>query len=653
MRKKQRNLSNPCLILGPRLALPQATGIPHLAITRRHLLQGGAVAAMAPALGLNPGISAMKPAQAQAAPDGLTWRHAVSTFGDIKYPADFKRFDYVNPDAPKGGVVRLFELGTFDNFNIVIAGREGIARPRRRPDLSSADDPVAGRAVTAYGTAGGSRRLSRRFLLRHLSIASGGALARRQAGDPGRRRSSRSMRSRRTARCTTLYYRHIVKCEKAGERDVKFTFDRPGNRELPRIAGEVHGAAEALVGRHRRAGAQARRHGDDAGDSAGVRTLSHQGIRRRPLGGAGTGQGLLGQGPARSASDRTISTSSGSNSSATTPSGARPSRPISSTGLPSAAASNGRRPTIFRRCTKSASSRKNSRMRVRGGCRATPSTCAGRCLPMSGSAAPSILPMIEETSDRLLSNGEYHRDSSYFDGIPEFMATGLPEGAELEILETVRDKVPAEVFTTPYKNPVGGNPEAVAQQSARGRRGCSRRPASKSATASWSIPRASRSASNSCAPTRATSAASLFYKPSLERLGITVNIRTVDSVQYQNRMRSFDFDITTVGLGTVAVAGQRAARLLRLAGGGPARFAQHSRHQESRGRCPDRAHHLRQGPRRTGRGLQGDGPRAAVEFLRRPAIRRRIPALRALGPLQPSRAVAQIRRFRIPDAVVV
>ena len=60
-------------------------------------------------------------------------RH-LSPFGDVKYPADFKRFDYVNPDAPKGGVVRLFELGTFDNFNIVVAGREGIARLRRRAE---------------------------------------------------------------------------------------------------------------------------------------------------------------------------------------------------------------------------------------------------------------------------------------------------------------------------------------------------------------------------------------------------------------------------------------------------------------------------------------------------------------------------------------
>ena len=40
---------------------------------------------------------------------------------------------------------------------------------------------------------------------------------------------------------------------------------------------------------------------------------------------------------------------------------------------------------------------------------------------------------------RVLSTGEYHRCSSYFDGIPEFMATGLPEGLELEMLQPLRD----------------------------------------------------------------------------------------------------------------------------------------------------------------------------------------------------------------------
>ena len=37
----------------------------------------------------------------------------------------------------------------------------------------------------------------------------------------------------------SAYYRHVVKCEQVGERDVKFTFDGPGNRELPLITGEL------------------------------------------------------------------------------------------------------------------------------------------------------------------------------------------------------------------------------------------------------------------------------------------------------------------------------------------------------------------------------------------------------------------------------
>ena len=61
---------------------------------------------MAPALGLTANVSAIDPAHAQAASGELQWRHALSLFGEVKYPADFKRFDYVNPEAPKGGTVR-------------------------------------------------------------------------------------------------------------------------------------------------------------------------------------------------------------------------------------------------------------------------------------------------------------------------------------------------------------------------------------------------------------------------------------------------------------------------------------------------------------------------------------------------------------------
>ena len=228
-----------------------------------------------------------------------------------------------------------------------------------------------------------------------------------------------------------------------------------------------------------------------------------------------------------------------------------------------------------------------------------------------------------ETSDRLLSNGEYHRDGSYFDGIPEFMATGIPEGAELQILETMRDKVPAELFTTPYKNPVGGNAEAA--------RNNLREAARLLKEAGFEIrdrklidPKGQPVTIEFLCGDPGDERGVLFYKPSLEQLGMAVNIRTVDSVQYQNRTRSFDFDIVTVRLAAVAVAGQRTTRFLWIGIGGPARFAQYSRHQESRGRCLDRPDHLRQGSRRSGRELQGAGSGIAVEQLRRSAIRRRI-----------------------------
>ena len=54
-------------------------------------------------------------AQAQAA--APAWKHGLSLFGDLKYPAGFKHFEYVNPKAPRGGLVRQVAIGTFDNFN--------------------------------------------------------------------------------------------------------------------------------------------------------------------------------------------------------------------------------------------------------------------------------------------------------------------------------------------------------------------------------------------------------------------------------------------------------------------------------------------------------------------------------------------------------
>src|SRR3954465_9960667 len=106
---------------------------------------------MAPALGLSANIPATGAAHAQSATEGLEWRHALSTFGDVKYPADFKHFDYVRPDAPKGGTVRLFELGTFDNFNIVVEGLKGSLADGVRLIYQTLTTRTHDEPSTAYG----------------------------------------------------------------------------------------------------------------------------------------------------------------------------------------------------------------------------------------------------------------------------------------------------------------------------------------------------------------------------------------------------------------------------------------------------------------------------------------------------------------------
>src|SRR5262249_27787750 len=91
-------------------------------LTRRH------------ALGL--GIGALSAAGLRVAPaaaDNGTEMHGMSVFGDLKYPADFHHFDYVNPNAPKGGFfstipsTRAYNQSffTFNSFNAFILKGEG------------------------------------------------------------------------------------------------------------------------------------------------------------------------------------------------------------------------------------------------------------------------------------------------------------------------------------------------------------------------------------------------------------------------------------------------------------------------------------------------------------------------------------------------
>ena len=101
-------------------------------------------------------------------------RHGLSIFGDLKYPADFKHFDYVNPAAPKGGTIRLRDLGSFDNVNpfiikgIRLRGMGVIAMQLPYDSLmtSASDEPDAMYGLVAKTVEVGPDRQWVEFVLR-------------------------------------------------------------------------------------------------------------------------------------------------------------------------------------------------------------------------------------------------------------------------------------------------------------------------------------------------------------------------------------------------------------------------------------------------------------------------------------------------------
>src|SRR5215470_2787199 len=99
---------------------PSMSRLRHKALSRRRVLLLSAGAMTAPAW--------LRLAGSAAVAADETETHGISAFGDLKYPTDFKRFDYVNPNAPKGGVFsssigsRLFNqnFSTFNSLNSFI-----------------------------------------------------------------------------------------------------------------------------------------------------------------------------------------------------------------------------------------------------------------------------------------------------------------------------------------------------------------------------------------------------------------------------------------------------------------------------------------------------------------------------------------------------
>ena len=500
-------------------------------------MQSGAAAALAPALNAT-GLGAIPSAHAQSASE-LPWRHALSLFGDIKYPAGFKRFDYVNPDAPKGGVARMISIGTFDNFNIAVAGVKGNVAPAASLIYETLMERSLDEVATEYGLLAEAAAHPDDFSWVVYRLRKE---ARWHDGHPVTPEdvifSLENLR--KLSPFYAAYYRHVAKAEKASEHEIRFTFDGPGNRELPTIVGELPVLPkhwwEGTDGNGRKRDISATTLEKPLGSGAYQikefvagrsvtleRVKDYWGAKFPVQIGLNNfdelrfeffRDNLVALEAFKADQADWIAENSAKQwataydfPAVTDKRVLKEEFPINDSGRMQGFVLNLRRDQF-----------KDARLR----------------------RAFNYAYDFEEMNKQLFYN-QYKRINSYFDGT-ELASSGLPQGAELQILEPLRDKVPPEVFTTPYQNPVGGNPENVRNNLREALRllkeaGFEIRnqkltdPAGKPITAEILVqdPAAERIA--------------LFYKPSLERIGVTTSVRVIDDVQYQNRLRSFDFDV--------------------------------------------------------------------------------------------------------------
>jgi ABC-type oligopeptide transport system, periplasmic component len=172
---------------------------------------------------------------ARADPPAIHAGHAIAMFGEPKYGPDFKHFDYVNPDAPKGGEMRLGVPGTFDSFNAyIVKGNPAGVAGAETLTVGSHDEPFTQYGLIADWITWPEDRSWVSFRLRPE--------ARWHDGQPITVDDvifSLQILKTKGQPFYRFYYGTIDHAEKLDERTVKFVFKEAGNRELPLIAGQM------------------------------------------------------------------------------------------------------------------------------------------------------------------------------------------------------------------------------------------------------------------------------------------------------------------------------------------------------------------------------------------------------------------------------
>lgn len=457
--------------------------------------------------------------------------HAVAMHGQPKYHSDFQHFDYVNSNAPKGGEARLAAIGSFDSFNpFIIRGQaaDGLGLVFESLVTGSADE-----AFTEYGRIAESIEMPEDrsyviFTLRPQARFHDGTPITaddvifsfetlKAKGDPFYR----------------FYYANVAGVERLGERRVKFSFSGGQNRELPLIMGQLPVLSKAYwqnrdfeattleppvgSGPYRVERFEPgrfivyKRDENYWGKDLPVNRGSYNFDRMRYDYYRDTTVAL----EAFKAGEYDI----------------RPENvaKLWATGYDFPAAQQGLV--------------KKEELRHQ-----RPSGMQGlaynlrRPLFQDPRVRQALAYALDfEWTNRNLFYDQYTRTKSYFDN-SELASSGLPSKEELAILEPLRDQLPKEVFTETYAPPVGGDPARMRENFSRA--------LALLKEAGWTF-KDRKLVNAQGQPFRFEILLSeptwerivLPFVRNLERLGIEADVRTVDSAQYENRVRDFDFDM--------------------------------------------------------------------------------------------------------------
>ncbi|WP_342149709.1 extracellular solute-binding protein [Methylorubrum sp. SB2] len=514
----------------------------HAVIARRSFL-AGALAALGlrgPAAAQEPAESAAK-ASAQEAPGN--WRHALTLLGEPKYGPDFPHFEYADPKAPIGGLVRLGAQGGFDNLNMIVNGLKGDLEGGITQIYDTLMEDSGDEPFSSYGQLAEAVRIAPDGMSVAYRLRSG---ARWHDGKP--LTVEDVIWSFDTLKANSpfyaAYYHSVTKAEATGEREVTFRFSEAGNRELPQVLGQMQvlpkhwWTASDVNGKPRNptettleiplGSGPYRLAKIDAGRYAIYERVADYWGKDLPVNRGRNNFGTIRFEYFRDGSvllealkgdlydfrteniARNWATQYDDFPAVKEGRLIKEEFPGRGTGIMQAFVFNLRRDKF-----------KDERVR-----------------------RAFNLAMNFEEMNRQLFYGQYQRIDSYFFG-SELACSGLPEGIERAILDGVKDKLPPKVFTEPYKNPVNDTPEAV--------RANLRQAVGLLKEAGYELKGGQMVSKATGEPLTVEflefqnvfERVILPFAAQLKLIGIGSSVRVIDQAQYQNRLRAFDFDITT------------------------------------------------------------------------------------------------------------